>query len=158
MAELTIQASLEHLEQVIAFVDTQLEELDCPMKTQMQIDVAVEEIFVNISHYAYAPGTGEAVIRLDFDPDTRTCVIVFQDSGVPFDPMRVSLSIESAAGSLVTYEMGVPLLFDEEKATEILSANEIRAVADMHDGIFAASAFGCDLTHEYVNINADYRS
>lgn len=79
-------------------------------------------------------------------------------AGVPFDPMRVSLSIESAAGSLVTYEMGVPLLFDEEKATEILSANEIRAVADMHDGIFAASAFGCDLTHEYVNINADYRS
>ena len=86
MAELTIQASLEHLEQVIAFVDAQLEQLDCPMKTQMQIDVAVEEIFVNISHYAYAPGTGEAVIRLDFDPDTRTCVIVFQDSGVPFDP------------------------------------------------------------------------
>ena len=79
-------------------------------------------------------------------------------SGISFDPLKVSLKLESSAGSLVVYDRGTPLLFDEEYATEILSKNEIRCIADMDDGEASATAWGCDLTHEYVSINADYRS
>ena len=99
MAEITVQAQVEHLDQVIAFVDAQLEQMDCSMKAQMQIDVAVEEIFVNIASYAYAPGIGEAKIRVDRDEDGQGVTIVFEDSGVPFDPLAkpdpdVTLSAE----------------------------------------------------------------
>ena len=99
MAEITVQAQLGHLDQVIAFVDAQLEQMDCSMKAQMQIDVAVEEIFVNIANYAYAPGTGEAKIRLEQSGDGRGVIIMFEDGGVPFDPLAkpdpdVTLSAE----------------------------------------------------------------
>jgi sigma-B regulation protein RsbU (phosphoserine phosphatase) len=86
MKRLTIKAAVENLDRVLAFVDEQLEAAGCPMKTQMQIDVAVEEIFVNIAHYAYAPGTGNAVIGIHVDSETRTAVITFADSGIPYDP------------------------------------------------------------------------
>lgn len=79
-------------------------------------------------------------------------------SGVVFDPERVSLVLESAAGRLLVYDNGVPLPFDEEYATKILSQDEIRCIADMKCGSASATAWGCDLTHEYVSINADYRS
>ena len=64
MKELTLEATVDALEQALAFVDGELEALDCPMKTQIQIDIAVEEIFVNIAHYAYAPATGPATIQI----------------------------------------------------------------------------------------------
>ena len=79
-------------------------------------------------------------------------------SGVDFSPERVTMRIESKAGELMPYVKGVPMPFDEEKATEILSQDEIRAIVDMEEGDASATAWGCDLTHEYVNINADYRS
>ena len=87
MRELTIDAAKNNLEQVIAFVDEQLEMIGCPMKTQMQLDLAVEEIFVNIANYAYAPGTGEAKIGIDCQEDKKEICITFADRGVPFDPL-----------------------------------------------------------------------
>ena len=69
MKELKIKASIENLERVIAFVDEELEQSDCSMKTQMQIDVAVEEIFVNIANYAYNPEIGKAVIRVELSEE-----------------------------------------------------------------------------------------
>ena len=57
------------------------------MKTQMQIDVAVEEVYVNIVHYAYAPGTGSAEIRVETQPD-RVVAITFIDWGMPYDPLK----------------------------------------------------------------------
>ena len=60
MKEMTLEAKIENIPRVTAFIDEQLEALDCPMKAQMQIDVAIDELFGNISHYAYAPGSGEA--------------------------------------------------------------------------------------------------
>ena len=97
--ELTVEAKDENLAQVLSFVDEQLEALNCPMKTQMQIDVAVEEIFVNIAHYAYAPETGKATIRFRTDTVTGGVEITFIDRGVPFDPLAkpdpdVTLSAE----------------------------------------------------------------
>ncbi len=97
MEELRLGAKLENLEQVLAFVDERLEAAGCPMKTQMQIDVAVEEMFVNIAQYAYAPGTGEAVIGMGIQGGSA--VITLKDWGMPFDPLAktdpdVSLSAE----------------------------------------------------------------
>ena len=56
------------------------------MKVQMQLDVAVEELYVNIAHYAYAPGTGEATVSIDITQDPLNVTITFKDSGIPFDP------------------------------------------------------------------------
>ena len=79
-------------------------------------------------------------------------------SGVQFDPEKVDLFFESSAGRIQIMKDGVGTDFSEEKATEILSQSEIKAIADVKSGTESATAWGCDLTHEYVTINADYRS
>lgn len=79
-------------------------------------------------------------------------------SGAEFDPERVDLYFESSAGKLKIIENGVSTDYSEEKATQILSQKEIRALIDVKMGQEQATAWGCDLTHEYININADYRS
>ena len=87
MKELTVKAVLENIPAVTAFVDAQLEALDCPMKAQMQIDVAIDELFSNISRYAYPGGQGEATVRFVFDEAERVCSVIFIDRGIPFDPL-----------------------------------------------------------------------
>lgn len=99
MKEITVPALLEKLEDVIAFVDGQLEAHDCPMKVQMQVDIAVEELFVNIAHYAYNPEIGEATVRLGVGGDPLQVTIQFLDGGKPYNPLvkadpDVSLSAE----------------------------------------------------------------
>ena len=88
MSELTIEAKTEKLDEVLAFVDGELEKLDCPMKVQMQLDVAVEELFVNIASYAYAPGEGMATIRFESEDGGGTAAITFIDEGVPYNPLE----------------------------------------------------------------------
>ncbi len=109
MSELKIEASTERLPEVLGFVEERLEEAGCPPKAQMQICVAVEEIFVNIAQYAYAPGTGCTVIRMDVSGEPATATICFADRGVPFDPLTrpdpdLSLSAEEReVGGLGVY-------------------------------------------------------
>ena len=79
-------------------------------------------------------------------------------SGVEFDPEKVDLYFESAAGKLKIIENGTAVDYSEEKATEILSEPEVTAIADIKEGSAEAAAWGCDLTHGYIDINADYRS
>ena len=79
-------------------------------------------------------------------------------SGAQFDPDRVDLYFESAAGKIKVIEDGVPTGYSEEEATRILSESAVTAIADLKMGTEEATAWGCDLTHEYVTINADYRS
>ncbi|SET99453.1 glutamate N-acetyltransferase [Lacrimispora sphenoides] len=79
-------------------------------------------------------------------------------SGVIFDPEKVDLYFESAAGKLKIIENGVALSYSEEEATRILSEPEVTATADIKLGEATATAWGCDLTFDYVKINADYRS
>ena len=79
-------------------------------------------------------------------------------SGVEFDPEIIDLYIESSAGKLKLMENGVATDYSEEKATEILSQKEVTATADMKAGDGEATAWGCDLTYDYVKINGDYRS
>lgn len=87
MREQTFPATTEALNDAMAFVDETLEEAGCSMKVQMQIDIAVEEIFVNIAHYAYTPGTGDAVLRVELQENPRAVSITFEDRGVPYDPL-----------------------------------------------------------------------
>lgn len=85
MNTMTVEATVGNLEQVLAFVERNLEAADCPVKAQTQICVAVEEIFVNIASYAYKPGTGDAVITMVAADGTAE--IEFRDRGMPFDPL-----------------------------------------------------------------------
>nr|WP_296835234.1 bifunctional glutamate N-acetyltransferase/amino-acid acetyltransferase ArgJ [uncultured Marvinbryantia sp.] len=79
-------------------------------------------------------------------------------SGAQFDPEKVDLTFESAAGSMKIIENGVALDYSEEQATKILSEEEVIVIADVKMGDAEATAWGCDLTYDYVKINADYRS
>ena len=97
--KLVIEAEIDKLDEVLAFIDEKLESHDCPPKTQMQIDIAVEEIFVNIAHYAYNPGKGSAEISVEIQEEPLAVVITFADNGVPYDPLKkpdpdVTLSAE----------------------------------------------------------------
>ena len=95
--EFTVPAEVDKLPEVLAFVDGLLEENGCPMKTQMQIEIALEEVFVNIAHYAYPDGTGDAAIRVSITPGSIEITLI--DSGIPYDPLKkpdpdVTLSAE----------------------------------------------------------------
>ena len=79
-------------------------------------------------------------------------------SGAQFDMEKADLFFESAAGKLKIIESGTALDYSEEKATEILSEPDVTVIADIKEGDQKASAWGCDLTHGYISINADYRS
>ena len=79
-------------------------------------------------------------------------------SGAKFDQNDVELFFESAAGRLQVFEKGVPLNFDEDMAVKIMKEKEVTVFVDMHEGSEEATAWGCDLTYDYVKINADYRS
>ena len=79
-------------------------------------------------------------------------------SGAQFDPEKVDLFFESAAGRIQIIENGVAVDYSEEEATRILSEPEVTAIADVKLGTESATAWGCDLTYDYVKINADYRS
>ena len=87
MKELTIEATRKNLSQVLGFVNSQLEECGCSRKARFQMDIAVEEIFVNIADYGYPGKTGMAIIRVDADDDPHYVTVTFRDHGVPFDPL-----------------------------------------------------------------------
>ena len=86
MKQIVVDAKRDKLDEVLAFLTGILEEHDCPPKIQMQLEIAVEELFVNIASYAYGDGTGDAVINVSF-PEERLVRIVFIDEGFPYDPL-----------------------------------------------------------------------
>ncbi|SDB14053.1 Anti-sigma regulatory factor (Ser/Thr protein kinase) [Pseudobutyrivibrio sp. YE44] len=90
MKSIVVDAILENLPNVMEFVDLELQQVECSMKAQMQIDVAIEELFVNIANYAYGDGTGKATIEFFFDKDSREVKISFVDSGAKFNPLEKS--------------------------------------------------------------------
>lgn len=87
MKELTVDATLESIPVITAFVDEQLEAYDCPMKAQAQIDIAIDELFSNIVHYAYHPGVGPATVCVEVLEEPLSVVITFIDQGIPYDPL-----------------------------------------------------------------------
>ena len=87
MKELTLAATVENIETVTEFVNAQLEMLDCPIKAQMQIDIAIDELFGNIAHYAYNTEVGSATVRVEVSEAPLAVIITFIDNGVPYDPL-----------------------------------------------------------------------
>ena len=88
MVNKAFPAKLEILPDVLGFVDQTLADFDCPRSTRMAIAVAIEEVFVNVTHYAYPNGEGDVTFRIGFDADSRTVTIRMADKGVPFDPLK----------------------------------------------------------------------
>lgn len=109
MKELTVAATVENIQTVTDFVNGQLEALDCPKKTRMQIDLAIDELFGNIAHYSYHPEVGSATVRVEVTQDPPAVAITFIDRGIPYDPLakqdpNVALSAEDReSGGLGIY-------------------------------------------------------
>lgn len=87
MKELMIDATLENIPVVTDFVSEQLEQLDCPMKVQIQISIAIDELFSNIARYAYNPTTGSATVQVEVTENPLAVVVTFIDEGKPYDPL-----------------------------------------------------------------------
>lgn len=99
MKEWTFEAKIDRIPWLTEQVDALLEGLDCTIKAQMQIDVAIDELLANIASYAYETGEGQVTVRFDFQPDNRTVALTFIDSGIPYDPLAkpdpdVALEVE----------------------------------------------------------------
>ena len=99
MTNKAFPAKIEALPSVIEFVEETLEQYECSMKMQTSICVAIEEVFVNIAHYAYGGGEGDVTLGIAFDTETRVATFRMADKGVPFDPLQkadpdVTLSAE----------------------------------------------------------------
>ena len=88
MTNRTFKAKTEALSDVLGFVDEMLEKYQCPMKIQMAVCVAIEEVFVNVARYAYENGEGDVNLGIGFDPESREFTFRMTDWGVPFDPLE----------------------------------------------------------------------
>ncbi len=99
MKELTVAATIENIWTVTDFVDEQLEAIGCPAKAQIQIDIAIDELFGNITNYAYSPETGPVTVRVEVTEAPLAVIITFMDHGIPYDPLAktdpdITLSVE----------------------------------------------------------------
>ena len=97
--ETTVAATIENIETVTDFVNEQLEAAGCSVKEQMQIDIAIDEIFSNIVHYAYGEKGGDVTVRIELPGNPKEAVLTFVDSGIPYNPLEqsdpdISLSAE----------------------------------------------------------------
>ncbi|MGN0610405.1 MAG: ATP-binding protein [Ruminiclostridium sp.] len=111
MTERVFPADENALPEVIAFTEAELEKAECPMKAVMQITVAIEEVFINVAHYAYRDDKGEVKLSIAFDDKEKRIIFCMRDSGIPFDPLEkpdpdVTLSAEERKiGGLGIYMM-----------------------------------------------------
>ena len=99
MKELMIDATIENIATVTAFIDEQLEQRDCPVKTKRQVHIAIDELFGNIAYYAYHPEKGIVTVRAEVTDNPLAVVITFIDNGTPYDPLAkadpdTTLSVE----------------------------------------------------------------
>lgn len=124
MNEITLEAIVENIERVTDFVNEQLESYGCPARAQMQIDIAIDELFGNIAHYAYRPDVGPVTVRVEVKEEPLAVVVTFIDNGVPFDPL-------------------------DKKDPDILQPAHEREVGGL--GIFLVKKSMDDITYEYKN-------
>jgi anti-sigma regulatory factor (Ser/Thr protein kinase) len=87
MKQITVEAKVDNLNKVQEFIDAELEAAGCGFKEQMQIDIAVEEVFVNIASYAYPGTVGDAHVSIAVSGEPPVCRITFADSGLFYDPL-----------------------------------------------------------------------
>ena len=99
MKSITVEAKTENVDKVTEFVNEVLKEKDCPLKVQMQLDVAIDEIFGNIAYYAYGKGSGNATIQIEMEDNPPKITLTFIDQGIPYNPLEnkdpdITLDIE----------------------------------------------------------------
>ena len=99
MKSITVEAKIENVDKVTEFVNEVLEEKECPLKVQMQLDVAIDEIFGNIAYYAYGKGRGNATIQIEMEDNPPKITLTFIDQGIPYNPLEskdldITLDIE----------------------------------------------------------------
>ena len=99
MPKITLPATLENIETATDFINAILENADCSMKAQMQLDIALDELMSNVARYAYAPETGSITVSMEILEEPRRAVLTLTDEGVPYDPVKkedpdISLSAE----------------------------------------------------------------
>ena len=126
----TFPAKTDALSDVLGFVDEMLQSYDCPMKIQMGICVAIEEVFVNVAHYAYGGGDGDVALGIGFDEETRNITFAMSDGGVPFDPLKkpdpdITLSAEEreigGLGIFITKKTMDSVTYSYENGKNILT-------------------------------------
>lgn len=88
MNEITLDATFDSVDTLMDFINTELKKVNCPQKAQLQIDIAVDELFSNIANYAYDKTTGKATIRFEYEKDVPAVVIYFIDSGMQYNPLE----------------------------------------------------------------------
>ena len=118
MESLTIQAKTEALDTVTDFVEERLAPYDCPMRTMLQLRLAIEEIFVNIASYAYSPAEGDAEIRCEVLEDPLRVVIQFLDGGQPFDPLARE-DADTSEEALMSREGGLGILLVKKTMDDV---------------------------------------
>ena len=123
MKRLTVPAKEEHLDEINVFVGQELEAYDCPMNIQLQIELAIEEIFVNIASYAYHPVDGEAEIRCEVLQDPLRVVIQFLDGGKPYDPLAKE-DADTSVEALEEREGGLGILLVKKTMDDVKYAYE----------------------------------
>ena len=130
MTTQTFPAKTEALQDILGFVEETLEGYGCPMKIQMAVCVAIEEVFVNVAHYAYGKDGGDVEFNIGFDQQTRNVTFQMIDSGVPFDPLRkedpdITLSAEErnigGLGILITKKTMDKVSYVYENGKNILT-------------------------------------
>ena len=130
MTNQTFPAKTEALPDVLNYVEQTLEQYECPMKTQMAICVAIEEVFVNVAHYAYGDGEGNMSLGIDFNEESRTITFRMTDKGVPFDPLQkpdpdITLSAEErdigGLGIFITKKTMDSVVYAYENGENILT-------------------------------------
>ena len=123
-------AKTEALSDVLGFVDQMLDKFECPMKIQTAVCVAIEEVFVNIAHYAYGDGEGDMTLGIGLDEDSHTITFRMADKGIPFDPLKkpdpdITLSAEEreigGLGIFITKKTMNSVIYTYENGENILT-------------------------------------
>ena len=126
----TFPAKTEALSDVLGFVEQMLDSFECPIKIQVALCVAIEEVFVNVAHYAYREGEGNMSLGIGFDEESRAITFRMTDKGIPFDPLKkpdpdISLSADEreigGLGIFITKKTMDSLTYTYENNENILT-------------------------------------
>ena len=124
MKEITVDATIENMNIVTAFVDDFLDQIACPMKSRIQINIVIDEIFGNICHYAYKDSIGAVTVRVESGNTPKAVFLTFTDNGIPYNPL-------------------------ETEDPDITSSSEERKIGGL--GIYLVKKNMDEMKYEYVN-------
>ena len=124
MKEITVDATIENMNTVTAFVDDFLDQIACPMKSKIQINIVIDEIFGNICHYAYKDSVGAVTVRVESGNTPKAVFLTFTENGIPYNPL-------------------------ETEDPDITSSSEERKIGGL--GIYLVKKNMDEMKYEYVN-------